>query len=63
MDAFSGQVWDEEADGIPSFAAELSTTREAKPRVADRVEVSFSAALRQRGASGVSVQVVRNCSR
>ncbi|MEA3041218.1 MAG: hypothetical protein QOC65_707 [Sphingomonadales bacterium] len=57
MDAFSGQVWGEGADGIPSFAAELSTTRESKPRLADRVEVSFSAALRQRGASGISVQV------
>jgi hypothetical protein len=57
MDALSGQAWSEGVDGTVSFAAELSTTREAKPRLADRVEVSFGAALRQRGASGVSVQV------
>ena len=34
MDAFSGEVWREEADGIASVAAELSTTPEPKPSLA-----------------------------
>jgi hypothetical protein len=57
MDAWGGQ-WDpDEDDGFEPFEAELSTGPTPRPRNAERVEVSFGAALRQRGASGVSVQV------
>jgi hypothetical protein len=61
MDAWGSQ-WQPEPDGTEHFAAELSTSAPAaeaaaKARVAERVEVSFGAALRQRGASGVSVQI------
>jgi len=62
MDNWSGH-WqsDDEGEGADaaaaSFECELSTSPEPKPRVAPRVDVSFGAALRQRGASGVSVQV------
>ena len=61
MDAWSGHWQPEEASGHEPFAAELSTSAPAeapsKARMAQRVEVSFGAALRQRGATGVSVQV------
>ncbi|HYG30628.1 MAG TPA: PilZ domain-containing protein [Allosphingosinicella sp.] len=57
MDFPVGHMQPGEDSGFTPFAAELSTRRETKPRLADRVEVSFGAALRQRGASGVSVQV------
>jgi hypothetical protein len=65
MDAWGGywQASEEEDGSTPSFEAELSTSPAApaespsKARSAERVEVSFGAALRQRGASGVSVQV------
>jgi len=41
-----------------SFYAELSTARQtAQERAAERINVSMQAALRQRGASGVGVQV------
>jgi hypothetical protein len=66
MDAW-GASWqpEEEGSGFAPFEAELSTSpappatpaQTSKPRTAERVEVSFGAALRQRGASGVSVQV------
>ena len=63
MDAWGGQ-WRPETDDAEHYSAELSTTApvptpapSAKARVAERVEVSFGAALRQRGASGVSVQI------
>jgi hypothetical protein len=61
MDAWGSQ-WQPEPGGTEHFAAELSTSAPAaaataKARVAERVEVSFGAALRQRGASGVSVQI------
>jgi hypothetical protein len=65
MDAWRGQ-WggDEDDGGYEPFAAELSTNAPppqpvemSKARHAERVEVAFGAALRQRGASGVSVQV------
>lgn len=63
MDAWGGQ-WQPDRDDAEHYAAEISTTAPApappataKARVAERVEVSFGAALRQRGASGVSVQI------
>ena len=64
MDAW-GREWQPEVEsGAAPFAAELSTTpppappaAATRPRAAQRIEVSFGAALRQRGASGVSVQV------
>ncbi len=57
MDAWGGQ-WQPEPDGIAPFDAELSTSRPtAQARTAERIEVSFGAALRQRGASGVTVQI------
>ena len=61
MDAWGAHWQPGEADGHASFEAEISTAAPvpapAKPRLAERVEVSFGAALRQRGASGVSVQI------
>ena len=64
MDAW-GSRWEPESDGSHApFDAEISTSApaaeapsSAKARSAERVEVSFGAALRQRGASGVSVQI------
>ena len=57
MDSW-GANWQANEDSAgASFECELSTSPELKPRVAPRVDVSFGAALRQRGASGVSVQV------
>jgi len=61
MDAW-GSHWDGPDEGAAhlSFDAELSTAGPActnTPRIAERVDVSFGAALRQRGASGVSVQI------
>jgi hypothetical protein len=58
MNAWSDRWQPDDTDGINLFGAELSTTAPtAKSRSAERVEVSFGAALRQRGASGVAVQV------
>lgn len=60
MDSWGGQRQPDEgrADGAAPFEAEISTASpEPKPRIAPRVDVSFGAALRQRGASGVSVHV------
>jgi hypothetical protein len=58
MDAWGGQWQPDTAGGGDPFEAELSTSAPSgQPRIAERVEVSFGAALRQRGASGVSVQV------
>ena len=46
----------------PFFAGELSVAQEAPPpvkgRVSERVSIEVAAGLRQRGASGVSVQVM-----
>ena len=57
MDAWSGH-WQPEPGSEPaSFEAELSTRSAPSARIAERVEVSFGAALRQRGASGVTVQI------
>jgi hypothetical protein len=61
MDAWGGQ-WRPDPDDAEHYAAEISTSAPApattaKARIAERVEVSFGAALRQRGASGVSVQI------
>ena len=57
MDAWGGQWQHEAGDGPTSFEAELSTRSAPSARIAERVEVSFGAALRQRGASGVTVQI------
>jgi hypothetical protein len=64
MDVWGGR-WDSEPEsGHAPFSAEISTgspppapAPAAQPRSAERVEVSLGAALRQRGASGVSVQI------
>jgi hypothetical protein len=62
MDAWGAHWQPQDESGHAPFAAELSTSapapaRPSKARLAERVEVSFGAALRQRGASGVSVQI------
>lgn len=61
MDAWGGHWQPDPGRGHEPFEAELSTAAPvpatAKARLAERVEVSFGAALRQRGASGVSVQI------
>jgi hypothetical protein len=59
MDSWGGHRQPDEgsAGGAAPFEAEISTALEPTPRVAPRVDVSFGAALRQRGASGVSVHV------
>jgi hypothetical protein len=50
--------WQPDPDAEPlSFYAELSTAQTAHERNAERVSVSLNAALRQRGASGISVQI------
>ena len=59
MDAF-GPSWQPDPDSrSDSIEAEISTQSppSSKAHIAERVEVSFAAALRQRGASGVSVQI------
>ena len=61
MDAL-GSPWQSSlgSDG-GGFDAELSwpgASRERKPRKSQRIDVEVSAALRQRGASGVSVRVL-----
>jgi len=58
MDAW-GAYWQQEPDGdFEPVRGELSMTPGKRARVAERVEVEFGAALRQRGASGVSVQIM-----
>ena len=60
MDAWGAQWQPDEESGHPPFSAELSTAAPVpagRTRTAERVEVSFGAALRQRGASGVTVQI------
>ena len=57
VDAWGSRWQPEEESSAEPFEAELSTGPAPKARTAERVEVSFGAALRQRGASGVSVQV------
>ena len=63
MDAW-GASWSNPAeDGGRSFTAELSTVSAApagmrKPRKSDRVPLEMGAGLRQRGASGVTVQIM-----
>ncbi|HEX8642393.1 MAG TPA: PilZ domain-containing protein [Allosphingosinicella sp.] len=64
MDAW-GAHWQPNGEGgQETFDAQISTAPSvsaadacSKARTAERVEVSFGAALRQRGASGVSVQI------
>ena len=62
MDRWDGQWQPEPGSGPAAFDLEISTPEprpaaSGTPRIAERVEVSFGAALRQRGASGVSVQI------
>ncbi|HEY0014324.1 MAG TPA: PilZ domain-containing protein [Allosphingosinicella sp.] len=62
MNAWGGHWQPDPEDGPTAFDLEISTpdpvpAAVAKARIAERVEVSFGAALRQRGASGVSVQI------
>ena len=60
MDAW-GTHWQQDGDsGFETFDAEISTrpAPTKRSRAAERVEVEFGAALRQRGASGVSVQIM-----
>lgn len=57
MDGWNGHWQPEQESGIEPFEAQISTRQAAKARTAERVDVSFGAALRQRGASGVTVQI------
>lgn len=59
MDAWGGRWQPEPESDLSPLAAELSTSASTqKARCAERIEVEFGAGLRQRGASGVSVQIV-----
>lgn len=70
MDGFAASWSHDEANSFAPFCGELSTTcpapslKEAAPaaarppRKAERVSVELGAALRQRGATGVSVQIM-----
>ncbi|MEA3031636.1 MAG: hypothetical protein QOG13_2961 [Sphingomonadales bacterium] len=62
MDAWSASNSSSSQFAGPSFAGELSVaSEEARPpkgRAAERVPVELGAGLRQRGASGVSIQVM-----
>jgi hypothetical protein len=61
MDAWSASDSSSSPFAGPSFAGELSVASEAprpKGRAAERVPVELGAGLRQRGASGVSIQVM-----
>jgi hypothetical protein len=57
MEAWDANWEPEEGAALQSFFAELSTTQTAHERAAERINVSMVAALRQRGASGVAVQI------
>jgi len=63
MDAWGAHWQPGPDDASAAFDLEIATPAPAcaepagKARIAERVEVSFGAALRQRGASGVSVQI------
>jgi hypothetical protein len=64
MDVWGARWEPDPESGHAPFEAEISTdapeaaaAKSATARTAERVEVSFGAALRQRGASGVSVQI------
>ncbi|HZF95908.1 MAG TPA: PilZ domain-containing protein [Allosphingosinicella sp.] len=61
MDAWGAHWQPGSDDASASFDLEIATppptAAAATARIAERVEVSFGAALRQRGASGVSVQI------
>ncbi|HEX8525933.1 PilZ domain-containing protein [Allosphingosinicella sp.] len=58
MDAWGGYWQPEPEEHFEPVRAELSTRAPTHPRAAERIGVEFGAALRQRGASGVSVQIV-----
>lgn len=58
MEAWNPDWPPEDGADLQSFYAELSTSAQpAHERGAERINVSFGAALRQRGASGVGVQI------
>jgi hypothetical protein len=63
MDAWGAHWQPGSDDASAAFDLEIATpppaaaAAPATARIAERVEVSFGAALRQRGASGVSVQI------
>ena len=63
MNAYTSQWYPTETDGL-SISGELSTEAgrppppQRKGRKADRVPVELGAGLRQRGASGVTVQIM-----
>lgn len=58
MEAWESGWQSEDGADAQSFYAELSTADQpAHERGAERINVSFGAALRQRGASGVGVQI------
>lgn len=63
MTAFADSRWSSAASDLQSLTGELSMAAAAPAaapadRKAERVPVQFGAGLRQRGASGVSVQVM-----
>ncbi|MDP8995124.1 MAG: PilZ domain-containing protein [Pseudomonadota bacterium] len=60
MDAWGGYWQPEPASDYAPVEAEFSTAPDPapQPRAVERIEVEFGAALRQRGATGVSVQIM-----
>ncbi|MGZ8282737.1 MAG: PilZ domain-containing protein [Allosphingosinicella sp.] len=63
MNAYSSEWIPDRGGGSISLSGEISTdagfgAATAKGRRAERVEVAFGAGLRQRGASGVTVQIL-----
>ena len=62
MNAYSGQWYPASSAPSAPIQAELSTESglapQRKGRSADRVQIDLGAGLRQRGASGVSVQIL-----
>lgn len=63
MNAYSGHLTPSSTASATSFQGELSTepgfpTPQRKGRRVDRVSIELGAGLRQRGASGVSVQIM-----
>ena len=58
MEAF-GAGWPSESDSAPVEGnISFDSPKPLKPRSAQRVQVEFGAGLRQRGASGITVQIM-----
>jgi hypothetical protein len=57
MEAWDADWQPEDGAELQSFYAEISTAQTAHERATERINVSLGAALRQRGASGVAVQI------